>query len=193
MRSGREGLSNVKIRVVDRTKLPSTFRHNLWTLTTPSSTRNDFKTSSDSEVKSWFVMTPLQRFKVGWFSTLTWRQAIHFKEITLAICTSVRTSKRRVPFLCLVTDWTSPICCWRLWAKRQALTHFRVLPSSVLDRMRNLSLPGKPELKKLSKSTGLSTNRLFFLEEQEGVGVWREVAMMGPTLQTVGISLPSGG
>ena len=37
---------------------------------------------------------------------------------------------------------------------------------------RNLSLLGKPKLKKLSKSTGL-------LKEEEGVGVWRGVAMMG--------------
>ena len=40
---------------------------------------------------------------------------------------------------------------------------------------------GKPELKKLSKSTGLSTNLLFFPEEEAGVGDLREVAMMGTT------------
>ena len=38
---------------------------------------------------------------------------------------------------------------------------------------------GKPELKKLSKSTGLSTRRFFFPEEEEGVWDWREVAMKG--------------
>ena len=81
--------------------------------------KENFKSSSDFEAKSSSVTTPLQRFKVGWTSVFTWRLAIHFKDIILATWASVRPSKIRVPFLCLVTDWTSAICCWRSRAKRQ--------------------------------------------------------------------------
>ena len=77
--------------------------------------------------------------------------------------------------------------------KRQALTLFKILPSSVQDMRRNMGLLCKPKLKKLSKSTGLSTRRRFYLKEEKGVGVWHGVAMMGPTLWTVGGSMPSGG
>ena len=59
IQSGREGLSNVKIRVVNGTKL-SIFWRILWTLTTPSGSKKDFKSSSDSEAKSSCVTTPLQ-------------------------------------------------------------------------------------------------------------------------------------
>ena len=113
-----------------------------------SGSKKDFKSSSDSEAKSSWVTTPLQRFKVGRTSTFTWRPAIHFQDIILAIWASERPSNRRVPFLCQFMDWTSPICCWRSRAKRHALTLFRILPSSVLDMRRNLGLLGKPELKK---------------------------------------------
>ena len=38
----REGLLNVKIRVANGTKIPLTFRHILWTFTTPSDSKEDF-------------------------------------------------------------------------------------------------------------------------------------------------------
>ena len=42
--------------------------------------KEGFKSSSDSEAKSSCVRTPLQKFKVEWTSTFTWRPAIDFKD-----------------------------------------------------------------------------------------------------------------
>ena len=95
------------------------------------------------------------------------------------IRTSERPSNKRVPFLCLLTDFTSPICCWRSQAKRQALTLCNLFSSSLQDMSRNVGLLGKPELKKLSKSTCLSTSRRFYPKEEEGLEVWHGVAMLG--------------
>ena len=88
-----------------------------------------------------------QWFRVVWTSTFTWRPAMHFKDIILVIWASIRPSNRKVPFLCLVTDWTSPIYCWKSRTKWQSLTHFNIIPSLMQDISKNLGLLGKPELK----------------------------------------------
>ena len=145
IRSEWEGLPNIRISVVAGTKIPSTFWHIPWTLTTHLGSKKDLKSSLVSEAKSSCVTTPLQRFKMEWTSTFTWRPAILLKDLILVIWAFVWPSIRRVPFFCLFTDWTSPICCWRSRAKRQALPLFNVLYSSIQEFSRNLSLLGKPE------------------------------------------------
>ena len=49
----------------------------------------------------------------------------------------------------------------------------------VCTRQQKSCFAGKPELKKLSKSTCLSTNLRLFPKDEEGAGVWDGVAMMG--------------
>ena len=82
----------------------------LWRFTTVLDSKKDCKSSSDSEAKPLCVTTPINWFKVGWTSIFTRRPAMHFKDIILVIWASVRPSNRKVPLLCLLNDYNSPIC-----------------------------------------------------------------------------------
>ena len=134
----KRSLSNIRIGVVDGIKIPSTFQNILWTLSTPSGLKKDFKFP---RIKKRSLGVWLHAYKGSRWDGLPPLPGGGYplqRHIILVIWASVQPSKRRVPFLCLFMEWTSTICCWRLRVKWQALTLFNVLSSSIQDISRNL-------------------------------------------------------
>lgn len=166
---GRQGRSNVRMRVDVGISLPSTFLCTRWIWTTPSGSKKDLISVSLSETKSSWVTTPLHKFNVGWGSTLTWRPAKDLTEEIASICRSVLASRRTLPSRCRVTFFKLPQTPSILRANFRPLTLFIVLPSSIHESSRKRCFVGWVAAKKLGKVIPFSSTRRLFPVMEEGM------------------------
>lgn len=163
---GRQGRSNVRMRVDVGISLPSTFLCTRWIWTTPSGSKKDLISVSLSETKSSWVTTPLHKFNVGWGSTLTWRPAKDLTEEIASICRSVLASRRTLPSRCRVTFFKLPQTPSILRANFRPLTLFIVLPSSIHESSRKRCFVGWVAAKKTRKSDSF----FFYASPLSGYG-----------------------
>ena len=124
IRSGWESLLNVKIRVVDRTKiryhrLSGMSRGCFPDLQVQRKTSNLFGILKQS-LHVWHTLT-----KVRWGGLPPSPGGYNPGDLVIH---STFEQEGSIP---LSTDWMSAICCWRSRVKQQALTLFKVLPSSI--------------------------------------------------------------